>query len=403
MAMSDKPEDLTVSTWEAGPVIRWLVEEGRFSSDLDELVVMLGNRLLAAGAPVWRLRLSVRTLHPLIAAVTSVWEKDRETVQWIESPHGLEGRAGHKGSPLEIIATSRSPFRKRLSDGLSVADHNVLHELRARGATDYFGLPMRLADEHYPILVLVTDAREGFSDRDIEGFTEVASFLAPVVEVFRQRRLSLAVAEAYLGRRTGRRVLEGQITRGHVEKINAAILISDIRDWTGLNDRLPAETAVELANRCFDVLADAVEANGGEILKFVGDGLLAIFPTSDDDESAGTVCENALAAARTALGAVEQSDPPVGARFGIGLNFGEVLYGNIGSSARLDFTVMGQAVNIAARIEGLCDATGRPLLFSQQFAAHLPEQAIPVSEALLKGQKGKSTIFTATEYSDRRL
>jgi len=400
--MSKKPEIPTASAWEAGPVIRWLIEEARFSSDLDELVDVLGNRLLAAGAPIWRLRLSTRTLHPLITAVTSVWEKDRATVQRIESPHGFEGSAGHKGSPLEIIATSQSPFRKRLSDGLSTTDHNVLHELNARGATDYFGLPMRLTDGVSPILVLVTDAPDGFSDRDIEGFTEIAAFLAPIVEVFRLKHVSLAVAEAYLGRRTGRRVLEGQITRGHVENINAAILVSDIRDWTGLNDRLPAEMAVELANGCFDVLADAVEANAGEILKFLGDGLLAIFPTGDDDHSAGAVCEKALAAARTALGAVEQSDAPVGARFGIGLNFGEVLYGNIGSSTRLDFTVMGQAVNIAARIEGLCDATGRPLLFSQQFADRLPEPATPITEVLLKGQKDKSTIFTATEFADKK-
>ncbi len=397
--MPKRPRDSAPSAWEAEPVIDWLMEDGRFSSDLDELVAELGKRLVTAGAPISRVRLSMRTLHPLITGVTSVWERDRATVQWIETPHGLEGRAGYKGSPFEIILRTLSPFRKRLSDGLSAADHNVLHELRARGATDYFGVPMRLADGLSPILVLVTDAPEGFSDRDIEGFTNIAAFLAPIAEVFRLRRLSLAVAEAYLGRRTGHRVLEGQITRGHVEKINAAILISDIRDWTGLNDRLPAETAVDLANRCFDVLANAVEANGGEILKFVGDGLLAIFPISDGDHGAGTVCEQALAAARAALGAVEQSDPPIGARFGIGLNFGEVLYGNIGSATRLDFTVMGQAVNIAARIEGLCDATGRPLLFSQQFADHLPEPAIPVTEALLKGQKEKSAILTATEYA----
>jgi len=397
--MSNNPKNSARSGWEVGPVIRWLMDEGRFSADLDALTVALGTRLLAAGAPVWRLRLSMRTLHPLITAITSVWERDRATVQRIESPHGLEARAGHKGSPLEIIVRTRSPFRKRLGDGLTAVDHSVLHELRARGATDYFGLPLRSADGPFPVLVVATDAPQGFSDRDIAGFTDIAAFLAPIVEVFRLRRVSLGVAEAYLGSRTGRRVLEGRITRGHVEKIDAAILIADIRDWTGLNDRVPAETAVELANACFDRLAEAIDANGGEILKFLGDGLLAIFPAGEEGHGAATVCEKALAAARTALGSLEHADPPGGARFGIGLNFGEVLYGNIGSSTRLDFTVMGQAVNLAARIEGLCEPTGRPLLFSQRFASHLREPAAPVTSAHLKGQSGPATIFTAAEFA----
>jgi adenylate cyclase len=147
------------------------------------------------------------------------------------------------------------------------------------------------------------------------------------------------------------------------------------------------------------VLAGAIDTNDGEILKFVGDGLLAIFPSVDGGSSAETVCANALSAARAALRAADRRGAPVEIRFGIGLNFGDVLYGNIGSASRLDFTVMGQAVNIAARIEELCDATHRPLLFSQQVADRLRQPATFVTEARLKGQQGLAKVFTSAEYA----
>ena len=339
----------------------------------------------------------MRTLHPLVAAITSVWERDRGSAELMETPHGLEGRSSYIGSPLEIINQTRRPFRKRLSDPLSEADHNVLHELKARGGTDYFGRPMTFSDGSMAILVFTTDAAGGFLDPDIEGFTRIASVLAPIAEVIRTRLVSLAVAEAYLGPRTGQRVLNGQITRGHIEKINAAILVSDIRDWTGLNTRVAVEEALALANRYFDVIADAVESNRGEILKLIGDGVLAIFPSDDDASDAAAVCERALAAARQALRIARDADPPLELSFGIGMHFGEVLYGNIGSKTRIDFTVLGQAVNLAARIEGLCGTLDKPILFSQVFADQLSEPATLAAEEILKGLDGEFKVLSPAE------
>lgn len=380
--------------WDSGPIIRWLLEEGRLLPDIDETVLQLGRRLSSAGAPLWRLRLSMRTLHPLIAAFSSVWERDAGKTHRIETSHGMEGRSGYYGSPLEIMRRTDAPFRKRLSDGLTASDHNVLHELRARGSTDYFGLPMTYLSRTTASLVFNTDVAGGFSDGDIERFTEITSVLAPIAEVYSTRRISLAVAEAYLGPRTGRRVLEGQITRGDIEKIDAAILVSDIRDWSGLNSRMPAEDAVALANSYFEIIAAAVEANGGEILKFIGDGVLAVFAVGEAGVSAQTACENALSAGRQALQTVENGDHPPELKFGIGLNFGEVLYGNVGSANRIDFTVLGQAVNIAARIEGLCSQLGAPLLFSKDFADRLAVRSGMVDERPLKGHDGMFGIFT---------
>ena len=339
----------------------------------------------------------MRTLHPLLAGISSVWERDCDSTAHIESLHGIEGRSGYIGSPLEIIAQTRAPFRKRLADALSNTDHNVLHDLKARGGTDYYGLPMTFSDETSATLAFATDVVGGFSDSDIECFTEIASVLAPVTEVFRSKRTSLAVAEAYLGPRTGRRVLAGQITRGHIERVKAAILVSDIRDWTGLNNRVGPEHALALANRYFEAMTEAVESKGGEILKFIGDGVLAIFSTDGQAMDAATVCERALAAAKQALRIAQEPDWPPNLTFGIGIHFGEVLYGNIGSKTRLDFTVLGQAVNTAARIEGLCNRFGEPILFSQDFADRLTEPTRLVVEETLKGHDVKSRVRATTD------
>lgn len=266
-----------------------------------------------------------------------------------------------------------------------------MHDLKARGGTDYFGLPVKYSNGATANLVFATDIPGGFADSDIEKFAEIAAVLAPIAEVFSTRRVSLAVAEAYLGPRTGRRVLDGQITRGHIDSINAAIMVSDIRDWTGLSSRMAAEDALALANQYFEIIAHAVETNGGEILKLIGDGVLAIFPSDDQDERSRSACRQALSAARTAL---QTEDRSYDLHFGIGLHFGEVLYGNIGSKTRIDFTVLGHAVNIAARIEGFCGSLEIPLLLTREFADQTGETCSVVTTKTLKGYSGQFEILT---------
>ncbi len=384
------------SNWDTDQIVEWILGEGRFSADQDSLIRQLGCRMLTSGAPLWRLRLAMRTLHPLVAAVASTWERESKPQSQIESPHGLEGRSFYMGSPFEIIRRTRAPFRKRLTAELSNADHVSLYELKKRGCTDYFGLPLKFLDKEVAILVFATDFVDGFADIDLEHFNKIASVLTPVVEVLNLKRISSAVAEAYLGARTGQRVLAGQITRGHIEKINAAILVSDIRDWTGLNNRIGSEAALALANRYFETIAGAVEANKGEILKFIGDGVLAIFPAGDSLDST-EVCQNALTAGQQALRTARETDPPLDLRFGTGMHVGEVLYGNIGSLTRIDFTVLGQAVNTAARIEGLCSKFDKQILFSQEFANLLKVPTERVAKETLKGQNSVSNILTTRE------
>ncbi|MBO9422904.1 adenylate/guanylate cyclase domain-containing protein [Labrenzia sp. R4_2] len=391
--MGNTADEAGKLTWDPREIRDWLLEQGRFEKDLHSLLQSLGGQLLESGAPVWRLRLVMRTLHPLTTAVGSAWEREPGGSRRVESAHGLEQRPAYIGSPMQIVSQTRTPYRRRLSNELGDQDHNVLHELKARGATDYLALPLRFSDDRGAIFVVTTDCSGGLSDADVVAFTRIGAALAPIVEVYRFRDTSAAIAEAYLGRRTGQMVLDGRIRRGDIERIHAAIMVSDIRDWTGLNMRLSAEDALGRANRYFEIIAEAVEGKGGEILKFIGDGVLAIFPTEDGQTDDRAVCANALEAAQTALQCAQEAEPPLDLTFGIGLHFGEVLYGNIGSSRRIDFTVLGSAVNLASRLEGLCRQWDRPVLFSEDVAGRLNVEVEKLGSAELKGVTEKVGVF----------
>ncbi len=355
---------------------------------LEDMTDGLAVRLAEAGLPLWRLRISIRTLHPLIAAISATWERDGGLVATPRAPHGIENRATYIGSPLAQMAETGQPFRRRLSDALSQTDHQVLHELKARGATDYFGAPMPFTQTPGGLCVVVTDAPDGFSTEDIAQIKELITILAPIVEVFRLKLTSQAVTDAYLGPRSAARVLSGQITRGHIETIRAAILFSDIRGWTSINTRLPPSDTVAIANRYFDIMTDAISTYQGEVLKLMGDGILAIFPDDDDRRA----CASALAAAQAAQQAAEE-DPEFSTQFGIGMHVGDVLYGNIGSAERLDFTVLGAAVNFTSRIEALCTRMDRKILFSQDFADQLETPTRHVGTEPIKGLETAQPIY----------
>jgi adenylate cyclase len=348
-----------VSDWPLQPVLDWLLDEGRFLADGDAFTAELGERLLAAGAPITRLRLSTRILHPLYTGWSAVWEADGTHEQAVAT-HGLEQRAAWIGSPLAQVQQTGRPFRRRLEGGLDEADHTVLNEFAAGGATDYLALPLRFFRGRGGVLALVSDRRGGFGDGDVARFEALARTLAPIVETAAAHHLARSVAEAYIGPRSGARVLDGRITRGDVEVLRAAIWFSDIRGWSRMANELPAADAVALANAYFELVDGAVTATGGEVLKLIGDAVLAIFPVEDD---AGTACRAALDAAATALERARSEAAALD--FGVGLHIGEIVYGNVGSPTRLDFTVMGRAVNLAARIEMLTRTLGLPVILSK--------------------------------------
>ena len=375
--------------WPLDPVIDWLLEEGRFLTSIDALAAGLGGKLIEAGAPIARMRLSVRILHPLIAAMSAIWQRDGTIAEDVRDVQGFSQDAAYVGSPLAHIAETGKPYRRRLTDGLGPDDHPVLHEIAAMGATDYLALPMRFSSGARGSITVATDRPAGFNDSDIASFERMALVMSPIVEARVSLRLSETLADTYIGPRSGRRVLAGHIHRGDIETIRAAIWFSDIRGWSRIANERPAAEAVAIANAYFDRVDASVRAHNGEVLKLIGDAVLAIFPVERDDAAA---CRAAIAAAKQALAPVETA-PGIDFGFGIGLHLGEVVYGNVGSETRLDFTVMGRAVNFAARIEKLTRSLDVPIVCSAELAAASGEPLRDLGAHKVAGWDEKVRVF----------
>lgn len=373
------------------PHIDWILSKGRHLA-MQDMVEILGPRLRAAGMPLMRVRLGMRTTHPLIAAFSVIWERDGAEEKLLTYDHAQITPSIYAGSPMETINTTDTPLRKRLLDPLTEGDHTVFHQMQAKGATDYLGVRLPFAHGGNAIMILVADGPAGFSDADVDCALKIAATLSPVVEAHANHNLATAVASSYLGARTGQKVLDGQITRGDIETIEAAILFSDIRGWTALNAERPARETLQIANTYFEVISDAVDTHDGEILKFMGDGVLALFPSDGSHAGRTQSCRQAIAAAHTAHGIAALAQLPV--PFGIGIHYGEVLYGNVGARARIDFTILGQSVNTAARVEACCGRLGETVLVSDTVATHAGTPTRHVSTEMLKGLAAPIALHT---------
>jgi adenylate cyclase len=265
-------------------------------------------------------------------------------------------------------------LRRSLEGPETRLDFSILHDLKARGATDYFALPVGGAfGPRAYMAAYVTDRPGGFLEQEIADLTIVSERLSIAADMNSQRQIAENVLKAYLGPQTGRKVLAGQIRRGSGEAIAAVLWSSDLRRFTQMSDQLPGERVIGILNDLFDMQAKAIVGYGGEILKFIGDGLLAIFPVPNPDEAARTAA-NALAAAKEALAALGvpreggslAGEPPL--EIVIALHYGTVIYGNVGAADRLDFTVIGPAVNLVSRIEAVAKSLDLPLIVSDDFA-----------------------------------
>jgi adenylate cyclase len=379
------------------PVIRWLLTDARRLTESGAFLQAFAERLLDAGVDVQRITTGVPILHPQIVSFSGLWEAGK----------GVSERLyRHVDNPISALSTSPilvaykgGSVRCRLTDPAKPDEFSILPELRAEGLTDYVVLSVPFADGSHKALTLATARPAGFSETDIDLFAGLVPALAVNLEVQALRRTARTLLDTYVGSQSGSRVLEGQIRRGMGETIRAVIWLCDLRGFTSLSEALPRDTLIDLLNGYFGPMCDAVIANEGEVLKFIGDAMLAIFPVEDDPARA---CHQALAAATKAQAEIAeengwrlQSGAPQIA-YGIALHLGDVMYGNIGSSSRLDFTAIGPAVNLTARIESLSSTLGRPLLMSSDFvqASGLAAQAL--GEFSLKGVGAKQEIFAPT-------
>jgi adenylate cyclase len=367
-AVAERPVHDTIEA-----IMEWLIggarQVGSFAQTIDEL----SWRLVAAGLPVLRVNLRGGTLHPQFLGATYVWWRTSAQTQEIMITHEVADLVPPEQNPVMRVAGGEI-LRRRLEGPEVRFDFSVLHDLKARGATDYFALPVGGAFGPFAYMAAyVTDRPGGFSEQEIAELSAVSERLSIVADMNSQRQIAENVLKAYLGPQTGRKVLAGQIRRGSGEEIAAVLWSSDLRRFTQMSDQFEGEKVIGILNDLFDLQAKAIVGHGGEILKFVGDGLLAIFPVTHPNEAPRTAA-SALAAAQEALtalgvlraGAFLAGEPPL--EIVIALHYGTVIYGNVGAADRLDFTVIGPAVNLVSRIEAIAKSRDLPLIVSDDFA-----------------------------------
>jgi len=372
-------------------VVDWLIDGARSAPQPQHVLTQLSERLVACGIPLWRVAVFVRTLHPNVMGRRFLWRPDAE-VELTEAPFELLETEYFRDSPIARVYQTGVAIRRKLADSDCPEDFPVLADLRAEAVTDYLASPLVFTDGAVHAVTCTTRQPGGFTDEEIAGIEAVITPLARVAEIRSLRRMASTLLDTYVGHDAGERILAGHIRRGDIEEIHAGIWLSDMRGFTALADWLPPRVLIDLLNRYFDCQVPVILEHGAEVLKFMGDGLLAIFAIAGDETE---VCKRALAAARQAqtnIAALASSAMP-GLRFGLALHIGDVLYGNIGSGNRLDFTCIGPAVNFAARLEKLTGQLGRAILASGEFSRHCPSEFTALGEFSLAGFSAPQLVF----------
>ena len=374
------------------PVIDWLVAGAPPARQPQDVLLELCHRLQAAGLPLYRVAVFVRTLHPNVIGRGFIWHEATDKAEITEAAYDFLQSDQYLHSPIRAIFTEHGEVRRRLADPRCPLDFPVLADFRKEGVTDFIGLPLPFVNGEVHAATFATRRPGGFTDEQVAGLRQVAIPLARLAEIYALIRKSRNILEAYLGRQTGEKVLEGHIRRGDGEEIHAVIWFCDLRDSTVLADSMSRAEFLQLLNEFFECALSPVLARGGEVLRFIGDAALAIFPVDGNEAEA---CRRAVQAAQDARGCMDAANAsrerPLA--FGIGLHMGDVLYGNIGTPTRIEFTVIGAAANEAARIEALCRTLGVPLILSAPVARHVPG-CRPLGLHRLRGVGEPVELFT---------
>jgi adenylate cyclase len=391
------PLDLTITRWLLDPATRNLRIEAAFT----RLVAILAEH----GLPLARIRLTLPTLHPEIYVRTLTWTRERGAL--LQLPlHEITYKLVYRDSPVAAIHAGAGPIRCRLKGPDADLRYPICRELAEKGLTDYLCAPLELSGGRRTYVSVSTAAAHGFDDAALAAFIGVLPQLALWIELKSAQDGARALLEVYLGKNAAERVLAGEVRRGTGATVHAAIWTCDLRGFTAMSDALPAAEVVRTLDGYFEAVAGPIGDLGGEVLKFIGDAVLAIFPVADGDRRAA--CRLALQAAERAVDAMDElnraragaGEPRL--ELGLAVHVGEVMYGNIGARERLDFTVIGAAVNEACRMESLCKALKTPLLVSAACAGSLADpRLVSLGEHALRGVAEPLSLFTLPAYAQR--
>ena len=349
----------------------WLVSETQGQPFLDNVYVELCERLRAEGVPLDRATMHLRTLHPQFMGARMLWRPGlKDADLFLIEPQLLE-EPGFAHSPIKALYDGAEGIRQRLDmpEPPGTEHYSIYDDLMAEGMTDYVALPMTFTDGKRHAATWATKQPGGFATADLVEINDIMHVLALAIEVRMNRRITKNLLNAYVGKHAGERILSGDVRRGSGATVGAAIWNCDLRGFTRISEQWPRDDVIQWLNEYFDVMAAPVVAHGGEVLKFVGDGMLAIFRLDSPD-----ACQQALQAAVEARQGMKELNARRIARgsfelgFGVALHVGDVMYGNIGTADRLDFTVIGPAVNVTSRMQTLTKELRRQVVLSAPFA-----------------------------------
>jgi adenylate cyclase len=384
----------------SGAVAALVLGEGRFIRDIRQLIASFAEALRTDGVMLDYLVVVFATLHPQVRALHFVWRSDRREIE--ERAVGWKYTEEYYRSPFfPIHQGTHDVIRRRLADPNTPRDFGVLWDLDAEGFSDYLIASQKFSNpQRIPGAVSIsTHLPGGFTDEMLSRFLASQALIAPLIDSHLSERIASTLLDVYVGPNAGQRILAGAIRRGDGETIPAAICFADLRSFTTLSDRLPRQELLELLNAFFECVVDSIHAHGGEVLKFIGDAVLAIFRASPGHEKDAS--RAALASAQQIFLRANELNPQRKAagkesiEFGMAIHFGEVMYGNIGSNDRLDFTVIGPAVNVCSRIQGLCGRLDRSLLLSKSLivTAECQDEVDDMGAHELKGVSSEVHIF----------
>jgi len=368
---------------------RWLTGPARTALAPADIVTEYCERLLTAGVPLWRVRVGQRLANPLIGVWGVKWVRGVGAQEYVV-PHRILATRSYTGSPFEHVNKTRASFRRSLRLLDPAIDHHVLFEVAAEGGTDYLAIPVIYGDGSVQGASFATDSLCGFSPEEVALIEELGPFLAAALEPAAMRRSSESLLRTYLGAGPAKRVAEGAIRRGDCFEIEAAVLLTDLRGYTALSQQLSPDQLLDHLDRYLEVVVEAVRAEGGDVLKFIGDGILSIFSVEESGRAEAT-----RQACRALGAALARADQDGDLHFVGCLHVGPVTYGNIGSPDRLDFTVVGPTVNLVSHLEAFAKSTGNMAVCSREVAAFLPAGATrALGSFALKGVRDEQMIFS---------
>jgi adenylate cyclase len=351
-------------------VVDWLTNGTRDQRFIDNIFAEMCIRLQQAGIPLARSTLHVLIQHPQWLGARFMWSDGMREAEIARVDYDVRERSEFIGSPANEMFDGATEVRENLERDPSLGRKHALYdEMRAKGLTEYVAWPLyhTLGKRH--LVTFATDRPGGFDAAHIAALKNILPVLSLVSEIRIKNRLARTLLETYVGSHAGELILAGATRRGTGTTVRAAIMICDLREFTKISDNWPRDDVIDLLNDYFDAMSEPIARHGGEILKFIGDGLLAIFPLSEPNACANLL--HAVTEARRAMVALNERNNGTGRaplNYGIGVHVGDVMYGNIGSSTRLDFTVIGPAVNMASRLEALTKQLGKTVLLSRDFA-----------------------------------